>query len=288
MSQEARTEAVRRATIQRLRADYDSEVLTQVDENIYRNRFVYGLSDAVTDLTTIPAYVGRREVTLGGLRAYPTTTITRAATGRDLTIVPETIGAGVFGRDHLKYAGDLTSAYYAVTFYPPTSMQMGPLSNVLLDPINHAGAFLQLEELRNEVPGIESLIALSRSIAWRYADRLARRLTELLDAIKEENSEELSISIESLNGFYEFIKANPNLVYPRLTLTPDGDIYTQWRESANKIFSAHFLSKGDVRFVIFKPNAKHAEKTVRLSGSTTVDTLIDEVRRHEATGWVLE
>jgi hypothetical protein len=47
------------------------------------------------------------------------------------------------------------------------------------------------------------------------------------------------------------------------------------------VFSIHFLPNADARFVMFKPNEKHPERKIRISGSATIDTL-------KLEDWILE
>jgi len=54
------------------------------------------------------------------------------------------------------------------------------------------------------------------------------------------------------------------------------------------VFSVHFLSNRDVRFVIFKPNNRHPEKQIRISGTATADTLMETVTPNGLVDWIAE
>jgi hypothetical protein len=104
---------------------------------------------------------------------------------------------------------------------------------------------------------------------------LANRLIVLFNDAKEEDSNSPGIAVGSLRNFYFFLllPLRTDLKYPAISLTPDNDIYVSWRNVQNQVFSVHFLPNEDIRFVIFKQNDKHPERTIRLSGTTTTDTL---------------
>ncbi|MBI5902075.1 MAG: hypothetical protein HZB84_01135 [Deltaproteobacteria bacterium] len=105
---------------------------------------------------------------------------------------------------------------------------------------------------------------------------------------KKEDPYGPGISAGSLRSFIDFLKLHLNINYPSISLTPEYNIYASWRDEQNRVFSVHFLSNGGARFVIFKPNYRHPERKIRISGTTTTDILMETVSPHEITDWVLE
>lgn len=111
------------------------------------------------------------------------------------------------------------------------------------------------------------------------------RIQFLFEASKEEYPDEVAILPESLKNFVSFLQMEPNLQYPDVVLSPDKNICAQWRTVPNRHFSVEFLPVGDVRFVIFSPNPKHPDKTNRLSGIVTVDSLMQTAQPQGVRSW---
>jgi hypothetical protein len=117
---------------------------------------------------------------------------------------------------------------------------------------------------------------------------IANRILSLFNSVKEEDNNSPGISIGSLRNFYSFLKENSKLKYPNITLTPDNEIYASWEEKMNWLFSVHFLPDGNTNFVIFKPNFKNPKHKIRLSGSVTVDSLMETVIPNGVNEWIFE
>jgi hypothetical protein len=114
---------------------------------------------------------------------------------------------------------------------------------------------------------------------------IAKRLFELLEDIKEEETESAGISIESLRSFYNFLQKHNNLLKkPAIALTPINDIYASWRAEGGFVFSIHFLSTGFVNFAIIAPNP-HAEQSVMISGSANAENLLEKVKPWGILKW---
>lgn len=118
-----------------------------------------------------------------------------------------------------------------------------------------------------------------------YHKRLADRLLTLFTYAKEEDPDSLGIAAGSLRDFYDFLYLHDNLKYPSITLSPDNNILASWRGEQNQVFSVHFLSNKDVRFVIFKPIKKYPDRKFRFSGAATIDTLMDEIPK-DMLDWI--
>ena len=132
----------------------------------------------------------------------------------------------------------------------------------------------------------ELIFQIRRSLSIRYHESLANRLLTLFNDAKEEDSTSVGIEVGSLRNFYNFLLSHTDLKCPAISLTPDNDIYASWREEQNQVFTVHFLPDENVRFVIFKPNDKHPERKIRLSGTATADTLIETVASSGVWDWI--
>lgn len=147
--------------------------------------------------------------------------------------------------------------------------------------------FTQANLLNNEEDQVQELIfQIRKSLSITYHESLANRILILFNDAKEEDPDCLGIAAESLRNFYNFFRLNTNLKRPTISLTPDYNIYASWRGEQNRVFSVHFLPNGDTRFVIFKPNDKHPERKIRLSGTATSDTLIKTVESSGVWDWI--
>ena len=119
-------------------------------------------------------------------------------------------------------------------------------------------------------------------------ESVANRLLDLYNAEMEEDPTNSGIAVNSLRNFYNFIRLNTNLKYPIITLTPDNNIYASWRAERNRLFSVHFLPHQETNFVIFKPNERHPERQIRISGNTTSDVLMKTVSPFGVSDWISE
>lgn len=118
-----------------------------------------------------------------------------------------------------------------------------------------------------------------------FAKRLAKRLEFLVEVSQEEYPHQAPITPQSLQDFVRYLQSVPNLVYPDVVLTLNGNIRAQWREAKTRHFAVEFLGEDDVRFVVFAPDPKHPGKTTRVSGLSSVDSLMELVRPYGVLGW---
>lgn len=143
--------------------------------------------------------------------------------------------------------------------------------------------FTQVDLLNYEENQIQELIFRVRTSPSISCKELANRLLVLFNDAKEE---EVSIAIDSLRDFYSFFRLNTNLKCPAISLTPEYNIYVSWKADQNRVFSVHFLSNGDVRYVILKPNDRHPERQIRVSGTATIDILQETVASYGVWDWI--
>ena len=143
--------------------------------------------------------------------------------------------------------------------------------------------------LKREEDQVQELIfRIKRSKSICYRKGLANRLLTLFNDAKEEDPDCLGIAAKSLRNFNNFLHLHTNLKCPTISLTPDYNIYASWRDEQNRVFSIHFLPNADVRFVIFKPNGRHPERKIRISGVATTDVLMETVMSYRIEEWIAE
>lgn len=146
----------------------------------------------------------------------------------------------------------------------------------------------QADLLENEEDQVQELFfRIRKLLSAPYRESLANRLLTLFNDAKEEDPASPGIALGSLRNFYNFLQLHPNLKYPSISLTPDYNVYASWKGEQNQVFSVLFLSNGDVRFVIFKPNDMHPERKIRISGSATTDILKETVSSYGVWDWIL-
>ena len=100
-----------------------------------------------------------------------------------------------------------------------------------------------------------------------------------------EDPEDGSISIDSMRNFIGFLQNTTNLKCPNVALTPSNEIHAQWRTAPNRHLAVVFLQTGETRFVIFSPNSKDPEMIDRISGLTSVDSLLETIKPHKVLEW---
>lgn len=149
-------------------------------------------------------------------------------------------------------------------------------------------AFTQSDLVSTKDDQAQELIhQIRKSTLVSNQENLANQLVTLFKFAKEESPARPAISVNSLSSFYDFIKLYANTIKtPSLSLSPDHNIYASWRGD-NRIFSAHFLPDGDISFVLFKPNNRHPQRKIRISGTATGDTLTEIVAPESLSDWVL-
>ena len=155
------------------------------------------------------------------------------------------------------------------------------------DPIVPAteSPFDELDEKLSSEEKIKKLIDYVREGSKiQFAQELAVKLNFLNEVVNEDPDED-SISIDSMRNFISFLQSTTNFKCPNVALTPSNEIHAQWRTSPNRHFAAVFLPTGETRFVIFAPNSKDPEMIDRISGLTSVDSLLERIQPHNVLEW---
>ena len=186
--------------------------------------------------------------------------------------------------------GDLKKIFSKRTFYKNTAtVNQEQVETSATDLPEDQDSITQTTLLKKEEDQVQELIfRIKRSKSICYRKNLADRLLTLFNDAKEEEPDCLGIAVSSLRTFSIFLHLNTNLKCPAISLTPDYNIYTSWRDEQNRLLSIHFLPNMDVRFVIFKPNARHPERKIRVSGLATIDILMETLQPYGIGDWISE
>jgi len=148
-------------------------------------------------------------------------------------------------------------------------------------------AFTQSDLVSTKDDQVQELIHQIRKASFiSNQESIAKQLITLFNFAKEERPASPGIAVDSLSNFYDFLKLYANIRTPNLSLSPDHNIYSSWRADG-QLFSAHFLPDRDIRFVLFKPNNRHPQRKIRVSGTATGDTLTEIVAPESLSDWVL-
>jgi hypothetical protein len=143
-----------------------------------------------------------------------------------------------------------------------------------------------LDEYRNEDEKVLRIISYIRTqLNADFAQQLANRLEFLFQISHEEHPDEVAIIPESLSNFVALLQSETYLKYPDVMLSPSNNIRIQWRTAPNRHFAVEFLNSGDAQFVIFSPDPSHPERTIRLSGIASIDSLMEMVRPYGVLRW---
>ncbi len=165
----------------------------------------------------------------------------------------------------------------------PVTMEPSLEEIIFIEP---ESPFDKLEELLNDDEKVlEIILHVRNQLNISFSKQLADRLEFLFDASKEEYADEVAILPESLSSFVGFMQSAKNLNYPDVVLSPSKNIRVQWRTGPNRHFAVEFLPTGDTHFVIFSPDPMHPEKTIRMSGIVSVDSLMETVQPHGVLTW---
>ena len=118
-----------------------------------------------------------------------------------------------------------------------------------------------------------------------HGEALAERLSELrTDLASDEDSPELSK--HSLLGFVSFLLQNRNVRDPSLVATNNGTLRAEWHRSWSEHFAVELVGIEDARFAIFAEDPSTSGKKMRISGSCSIASVLDQALPHGVGSWV--
>lgn len=110
---------------------------------------------------------------------------------------------------------------------------------------------------------------------------MCSRILELHQFAIEEEDQDM-LSVESFLSLAKFILLNNPPVVPSLVLTTNGHLRAEWRINSINRIALEFLADEEVRFVLFARNKRDRLKVTRISGSTTIADIFDEISEEHA------
>ena len=192
------------------------------------------------------------------------------------TVEDVAVGQGVW----VRFPENPTALWVTAGNYSPNTMEP-----VQFTPV--AAVFKLAEDWKKEGEMGYILTLLQDSREIKHGKRIIQRIRALRQLARDD--EDGDISSDSLRSFYEFLSMHPEVNYPDISLTPDGDIYARWKGRDRSLFSVHFLPQSRVRYVVFAPDRKRPDLMDRISGSSSVDTVLETAdRAYGVIGWVRE
>jgi hypothetical protein len=215
---------------------------------------------------------------------------------------PEQIASIIYGNQLIEDNSPNDYPYTGAwgVIFPRKILEMAPYKNTafvnqeefetsIIDLPENQDPITQTTLLKREEDQVQELIfRIKRSKSICYRESLANRLLTLFNDAKEEDPDCLGIATKSLRNFNNFLYLHTNLNCPTISLTPDYNIYASWKGEQGRVFSLHFLPNEDVRFVIFKPNDRHPERKIRVSGIATTDVLKETMMSYRIKEWISE
>jgi hypothetical protein len=236
----------------------------------------------------------------------PNKGISGQTTGRELLdpviLSTEILNTYIRRNEILEHQGHTTTSTASTTLaWDPTevlgveNLKRWNPSFWIVDPAEQAGFCLETRSpSSSRRPALQrsSTVELISYVRERldvpFAQRLAKRLDYLVETSQEEYPHQAPMVPQSLQDFIDYLQSVPNLTYPNVVLTPNGNIRAEWHKARNNHFAVEFIGDGDVRFVVFAPDLKHPEKTTRVSGLTSTDSLMPAVQPYGVLDWASE
>jgi hypothetical protein len=152
-----------------------------------------------------------------------------------------------------------------------------------------ASDFDVLDELRTPKGQLQRQItAFRRGSETPYREHLARRLDILLHALEDEGEDWGESSPDSLRQMLLFLQSVPDLRCPTVTITPSVTFRAQWQASQNEHLALDFLPDGQVRFVVFSPDPRRADRVQRVSGVVNRADVMRAIEPYKVHRWVVD
>ncbi|SDG72995.1 hypothetical protein SAMN05216603_103213 [Pseudomonas benzenivorans] len=187
------------------------------------------------------------------------------------------------------HSGALRGAKTALKGAAPTSPASDlPSLSDLFGDAQSVAAFIELDRRRADATELVSQLRFLREeTAIRNSQKIADRISDLLE-LYQEDYDDKSLSSSSLATFIEFLNLHRESKFPTITATPAGELYVQWKSDECQRLSIQFLAGSEVKWIIFKKNTAHEERTDYLSGQTTVDTFGSTATALGIDEWIVE
>lgn len=139
----------------------------------------------------------------------------------------------------------------------------------------------------DEKTSFDTLLAYVRyGLGRDHGNRIADRLSELRNDLADDE-ETSNLSMASALGLVRFLADNPKVRDPSLVATNAGNLRAEWHVSWSQHFVIEFTSDADARFVIFIEDNRSKGKKVRISGTCSVASVMEQAHPHGVDSWVM-
>lgn len=123
------------------------------------------------------------------------------------------------------------------------------------------------------------LLGVSRNSSAKILERINPRILYLSEVALEEEGQE-SLSNDSYLGLVNFLNRVYDLsLVPVLGLTYEGNIRAHWKSSPDEKLALEFLDSFDLKFVFFYSDSYDPTKVLRISGSGSVLSFLEDYPR---------
>ncbi len=115
--------------------------------------------------------------------------------------------------------------------------------------LRKSGGTLDDAEVVSVAGAIDSI---GGDVSIKHGQSVAARLTVLSEQYRDDNAGQ-DLALTSVVGLHQFLRANPDVLPPSLTVAFGGIIYARWRADATRIFSIYFKSYSELEHVLIRP-----------------------------------
>ncbi len=188
--------------------------------------------------------------------------------------------------NHRIYSGNI-ERFVPIASSTISFIEFDPLT---IKQLNSVTVFTQQElfDVNVEEKQVQQLISqISLFDQLSCKEIIKNKLGKLYNISKEEDPESTGISLESLRTFFKFLQKSIMAECPIISLTPDNNIYTTWKNIDGQLLSLNFLQDGNVSFVLFKFDTNNPAKMTPASDTIPVTQLFRVIDFTEILGWTL-
>jgi hypothetical protein len=114
--------------------------------------------------------------------------------------------------------------------------------------------------------------------------KLAAQLINLQEFSRNGDPEQAPPVLASVLDLIIFLTLH-QLAFPSVVLTPAGHVRAHWRCGRGEHFALAFLGDNMVQYVIFAPDQENAGNTLTVSGTATVDSIMQIAEPYGVPRW---
>ncbi len=143
----------------------------------------------------------------------------------------------------------------------------------VVDPLKEANRLIQ------EILFSHVILSLNSNFK-ESAERI-----DVLRKIEDLEDGENPLSVESAQGFSNFIPKFTNLGEPLLGLFPEGTLSAEWRVADDKHFLIEFIDNHTISFAMIVPDTNAQDGKFRLNGRGSQEAGLQALKKNGVTQW---